>query len=720
MAIKYRTKSETLRAVKIDPNLEYVSPELRDDEDVVKAAIINGATIYPVSFRLQNSPEIVSLYSHHTLVPDNDYARVLYSIKLDPTLFYHVPDSFAFRDFNYCEEFRENRQFNIDAKLIRPDFVSLFTEYNNMSEEQLKAEAKKLKLAEIAQIRKSYSHMLPSNTFTFDGAKDFPLIWKLISHRAAGNAFSGIRDIVESQIRLHETEKQTFLSTTRGGSFPEKFMSSLLNLLNIDFSREMVFKWSDASFHNKGQKRYDFYIPSLEAIIEVHGAQHFQRGFEFCGGRTLEAEQANDQYKEQLAKKNGIRYYVVIDASYSAPAYLIKSISNNDDFTRLFNLKNVDWDNVCKGVVKDNNEYPTPIHDIRIRYLTEWLDAINESLTEEDDVPPPNFKDVTGQKPYTEDLENEIKKATPSASGLYPHEILLLSDAVKFYSMTQKDFPGKWFYQYGIADVPYYLRKLEDQGYITSGDIRKTLSMQTLPNLKAFMVKNHLNTNGKKDELIDRILQSISNEVLEQEFATKYYALTAKGQQELEDNQYLFENPNTDQSIWALNRRHAKKLKNGASKPARKHSRKLSPKNYSRKKWTSAAWQAKKDKDYLLEIKLLLNVLYHDLAQVDEQKDNNTLKFIEKNLQYYFPYAHSIIKPAPGLVEEIQLAVKRIGVDNIGLSEIVRSVVAEQEVDPLFFKKGEVIAIINAELINDITTASHVFDTVYQRIKNMD
>ena len=46
---------------------------------------------------------------------------------------------------------------------------------------------------------------------------------------------------------------------------------------------------------------------------------------------------------------------------------------------------------------------------------------------------------------------------------------------------------------------------------------------------------------------------------------------------------------------------------------------------------------SKKDKDYLLEIKLLLNVLYHDLAQVDEQKDNNTLKFIEKNLQYYFP-----------------------------------------------------------------------------------
>lgn len=300
----------------------------------------------------------------------------------------------------------------------------------------------------------------------------------------------------------------------------------------------------------------------------------------------------------------------------------------------------------------------------------------------------------------------------PDAAAL-PFQLFQLGHALLFRFRQN-------IYQYGIADVPYYLKKLEDQGYITSGDIRKTLSMQTLPNLKAFMVKNHLNTNGKKGQLIDRILQSISNEVLEQEFATKYYVLTAKGKQELEDNQYLFENPNTDQSIWTLNRRHVKKLKNGASKPARKHSRKLSPKNYSRKKWTSAAWQAKKDKDYLLEIKLLLNVLYHDLAQVDEQKDTNTLKFIEKNLQYYFPYAHSIIKPAPGLVEEIQLAVKRIGVDNIGLSEIVRSVVAEQEVDPLFFKKGEVIAIINAELINDITTVSHVFDTVYQRIKNMD
>ena len=53
---------------------------------------------------------------------------------------------------------------------------------------------------------------------------------------------------------------------------------------------------------------YDFYIPELEAIIEVHGSQHYGQGFEKVGGRTLEEEQINDRLKEDLAKQNGIKH----------------------------------------------------------------------------------------------------------------------------------------------------------------------------------------------------------------------------------------------------------------------------------------------------------------------------------------------------------------------------------------------------------------------------
>ena len=48
MAIKYKTKSEAIEAMELEPNLECVSSKLRDDEDVVIAAIKNGATIYSI------------------------------------------------------------------------------------------------------------------------------------------------------------------------------------------------------------------------------------------------------------------------------------------------------------------------------------------------------------------------------------------------------------------------------------------------------------------------------------------------------------------------------------------------------------------------------------------------------------------------------------------------------------------------------------------------
>ncbi|MEM5599205.1 hypothetical protein AAHB53_28045 [Niallia circulans] len=54
-----------------------------------------------------------------------------------------------------------------------------------------------------------------------------------------------------------------------GFSIPEKFMFNLLDYLQVDFDYQKVFDWSLG-------KRYDFYIPMLNCIIETHGAQHYQ------------------------------------------------------------------------------------------------------------------------------------------------------------------------------------------------------------------------------------------------------------------------------------------------------------------------------------------------------------------------------------------------------------------------------------------------------------
>ena len=79
-----------------------------------------------------------------------------------------------------------------------------------------------------------------------------------------------------------------------------------------------MFPWSKAS-DGMGVRRYDFYVPSLNAIIEVHGAQHYEQGFDSIGGRSFEEERANDILKEKLAIDNGIKHYIVINALSSSP-----------------------------------------------------------------------------------------------------------------------------------------------------------------------------------------------------------------------------------------------------------------------------------------------------------------------------------------------------------------------------------------------------------------
>src|SRR5206468_9685999 len=94
-------------------------------------------------------------------------------------------------------------------------------------------------------------------------------------------------------------------------------------------------------------------------IIEVHGIQHYTKSFKRSDGRTrsLKEEQENDTLKENLAKQNGIIYYIIFDCSISNIDYIKNSVLNNSHFLDLFNLSNVNWTEchkfACKSLVKD-------------------------------------------------------------------------------------------------------------------------------------------------------------------------------------------------------------------------------------------------------------------------------------------------------------------------------------------------------------------------------
>jgi hypothetical protein len=144
-----------------------------------------------------------------------------------------------------------------------------------------------------------------------------------------------------------------------GISYSEKFIYNFLSQLKIKVERQKIFTWSKYVQCNNakynGLKKYDFYIPSLNCIIEAHGEQHYivrQRHFR----NSVNEIQENDLIKETTAIENGIENYIVINCSYSDKEFIKNNIINSK-LKNMVEMDNVDW-NQChsyalSSMVKD-------------------------------------------------------------------------------------------------------------------------------------------------------------------------------------------------------------------------------------------------------------------------------------------------------------------------------------------------------------------------------
>ena len=126
-----------------------------------------------------------------------------------------------------------------------------------------------------------------------------------------------------------------------GISIPEKYCYNLLSELNINFETQYKPHWSNG-------KIYDFYIPSLNMIIETHGGQHYLKSnLSKC---ELIDIQNNDLYKKENAIKNNINYYVEIDCRKSEPEWLEKNFKKS--LSKIFNLDKIKMIDIW---IKSNN-----------------------------------------------------------------------------------------------------------------------------------------------------------------------------------------------------------------------------------------------------------------------------------------------------------------------------------------------------------------------------
>lgn len=118
-------------------------------------------------------------------------------------------------------------------------------------------------------------------------------------------------------------------------SFPEKVMRSILIDTGLDFEIEKTFEWLK-------NRRYDFYIPTLNTIIEIHGGQHYLEN-PFMGGNNV---MRIDEIKREVAELNGIENYIEVDCRVSDFQFIKSNILK--DLSHIINLSNINWDKIFK------------------------------------------------------------------------------------------------------------------------------------------------------------------------------------------------------------------------------------------------------------------------------------------------------------------------------------------------------------------------------------
>ncbi|MDF2590480.1 MAG: hypothetical protein K0S41_4323 [Anaerocolumna sp.] len=173
----------------------------------------------------------------------------------------------------------------------------------------------------------------------FQGGYDEAKHYVKSSHQIIYPICPDCGDIKEKPIKINDLYFHHSIGCNCGDgiSYPNKFIYAFLSQIVSKFEIEKKFDWSN-------KRKYDVFIADMSIIIENHGLNHYQTGFERCGGKSLEEEVSNDKYKEQLAKRNKISHYIVLDCRYSELDWIKNSILNSELLYLLHLEENdIDW-----------------------------------------------------------------------------------------------------------------------------------------------------------------------------------------------------------------------------------------------------------------------------------------------------------------------------------------------------------------------------------------
>ena len=116
-----------------------------------------------------------------------------------------------------------------------------------------------------------------------------------------------------------------------GMSYPEKFMYSCLEQLNLDFEKEYSPEW--AKYSDGRKMRYDFYIPSKNMIVEMDGGiGHGNKGVGLYKDSNAELTLIKDREKDTVALAHNIKI-IRVNSIHSEMVFIKEEIIKSNVFT---------------------------------------------------------------------------------------------------------------------------------------------------------------------------------------------------------------------------------------------------------------------------------------------------------------------------------------------------------------------------------------------------
>lgn len=143
-----------------------------------------------------------------------------------------------------------------------------------------------------------------------------------------------------------------------GISYPNKFMFNMLQQMGLDFETEYSPDWLL-------NRKFDFYIPSINLIIEMDGGLGHGNKIHTKSRRYISKEDSKnaDDWKDEQARKHNISV-IRINCNYPLIETRFEFIKNNvlnSQLNSIFNLNAIEWDEIykyCAGnLVKEICEY---------------------------------------------------------------------------------------------------------------------------------------------------------------------------------------------------------------------------------------------------------------------------------------------------------------------------------------------------------------------------